>query len=270
MGGVRQHCRLLRAHIARWVEVVDDPKVFTHVQSAYSSPRCDVWTCHGGFVPPVPQIQVNLWRSTRIISVARWVVDQFFPDERRSCTVVIPNGVDLSEWDISSPEQGFVLTKAYNARIKDWSLFCTAVSRLPDLEVISLGAPLEGKVPSNVKVLPPLEYSRYQKLLSSCSVYVSCSSEVCPTMVLESWAARRPVLALGIHGNRELLEREFRECLYEDASELEVKLRELISSDSLRVQLGERGREYVEAHHNWERLAQATADVYASTQGIAR
>jgi glycosyltransferase involved in cell wall biosynthesis len=265
-GGVREHARQLMRHLVTLgIKSVTDPRDsdLIHVQTAYRSPngRVDVFTCHGGFMPPpaIPQVLTNLRHAQTIISVAAWIVDAYFP-EYKDKTVVIPNGVDLSEWENLPPsgiEPGYILWGKGFYR-EDWRWFVALAQARPDLRFVSTlsdGADL----PSNMTVIGVQPQDKMRSLMNDCAVYVSTGSEVCPTMVLEAWAAGKPVLAWDGDGNRELLRYSEGGFLYEDLEEMCGGLDGLMIYGEA---YGEVARKYVERHYQWSDLAQRTLEVY--------
>lgn len=87
---------------------------------------------------------------------------------------------------------------------------------------------------------------------------------VTPLKPLEAMALRKPVLASGVGGIRELVEHERTGLLFqpEDISDFCRQAERLILSPSLRKSLGEQGREFVQRERNWSILAQRYQHIY--------
>jgi glycosyltransferase involved in cell wall biosynthesis len=272
-GGVFEHCRQLLRHLELLgVELVsaNDADV-THVQTAYPFPwerDLDVFTCHGGFLPsPIKQVQTNLARAWSIISVAQWIVDEFFPEYRHK-TVVIPNGVDLAEWEDLPPsgiEPGFIFWGKEFCR-EDWGVFHSLAIERPDLRFVStLFDSVYHKLP-NLQAVGVQDPIKLRSLMNDCAVYVSTGSEVCPTMILEAWACGKPVLAWNEHGNRELMQppngrwlKSLGGCLY---STFDEALIGLSHCETNAEGIGAAGRAEVERKYQWADLAKRTVEVY--------
>lgn len=275
-GGVREHIRQLKRHLTELsVSFVSQYREadLIHVQTAYRSlSSTDVFTCHGGFMPPpaIPQVLSNLRQARVIISVAAWIVDAYF-QEYKDKTVVIPNGVDLAEWENLPPsgiEPGFILWGKGFYR-EDWRWFVALAQQRPDLRFVSTlsdGADL----PLNMTVVGVQPQAKMRSLMNDCAAYVSTGSEVCPTMVLEAWAAGKPVLAWDGDGNRELMERtefEFKGSgriniggsLYDDFEGMISGLDSCLENGEA---YGETARHAVERRYQWSDLAQRTLEVY--------
>lgn len=87
---------------------------------------------------------------------------------------------------------------------------------------------------------------------------------VTPLKPLEAMALKKPVLASGVGGIRELVEHERTGLLFqpEDVSDFCRQAERLILSPSLRKSLGEQGREFVQRERNWSILAQRYQQIY--------
>ena len=102
-GGVRTHLEGLYNQLSNLVELVSTPEQadILHVESAYSIPDIDklsLYVCHGGFAPvPLSVVLSNLQKATKVVSVSKWIVDEYFP-HFESKTIVIPNGVNLEDF----------------------------------------------------------------------------------------------------------------------------------------------------------------------------
>jgi glycosyltransferase involved in cell wall biosynthesis len=271
-GGVREHCRQLTKHLGLLgVESVDDVAEagLVHVQSAYLPPvlgELDVCTCHGGFWPQaIPQILDNLKRTRHIISVAEWIVEAFFPQYRHK-TTVIPNGVDLSEWENLEPsgiEPGFILWGKGFYR-DDWAYFYKLAEAFPSLRFVSTLAADDVKPLDNLQIIGVQPQEQMRRLLHDAAVYVSTGSEVCPTITFEAWAAKTPVLAWDAHGNSEVMTPWHTEVpvggkLYETLQEAARVLPGILEHSE---QMGQEGYQYVQQFHRWGMLALRTKGVY--------
>ncbi len=272
-GGVREHICQLQRHMRplNGVEFVDEPGEadVIHVQSAYCPPdgrAPDMFTCHGGFLPEpgIPQVQRNLRASRCIISVAGWLAEAFFSFYIDK-TVVIPNGIDLDEWDGLGPsglEPGYVLWGKEWHR-PDWTWFYRLAQARPDLRFVST---VEGRGEAplpNLHIIGPQPREKMRRVMNDCAVYVSTGSEVCPTMVLEAWACGKPVLAWNGHGNRELLKTNNGAvrggALYADLEGMVTGLKFCLEGAK---DYGEQGRALVEERYQWPDLARRTLEVY--------
>lgn len=260
-GGVREHIRHLVLALERlgvqfttWPHEAD----IVHVQTAYKPPmngRIDVWTCHGGFVPPMVQVQENLDAASQVITVASWVAEKYFP-QHASKTTVIPNGVDLSEWDdlpLSGIEPGYVLWGKGFFR-PDWYAFQYLVEYYPKQRFVTTLTAPGLDTPSNMTVIGVQPYDRMRSIINDCSVYVSTGSEVCPTMILEAWACGKPVLAWNGDGNKELV--EVCGALYDDSEGMVSGLKYCLNKDASRA------KEHVEQYYTWDIIAKKTLEVY--------
>lgn len=217
-GGVRTHLVGLRKAFTQDsdIELVDAPihAEVILVESSWEVPRvvCGnaprVYVCHGGFIPPILSVQRNLEQADFIVSVAQWIVDRFFPQYQWK-TVVIPNGIDLSEfhdvWDLRREfGEGYILYgKHYAWDIQDLYTFAELC---PDRLFLSIAAPLNGgSFPSNVRYIGMQSHERIKALLKYAGALLLTGSEVNPIMLLEAWASYTPVIAKAIDGNQEVM-----------------------------------------------------------------
>lgn len=266
-GGVRQHIVHLLPALERqgvrftdWVPEAD----VVHVQTSYRAPffrKPDVWTCHGGFVPPIPEVADNLREAKTVISVAQWVVDQYFPDRD---VHVIPNGVDVNEFENllpSSLEPGYILWAKAFLR-PDWEMFYQLAEANPDLRFVSTLFDDRRPALPNFKVIGVQSYEDMKSVMNDCSVYVSTGSEVCPIQVLEAWACRKPVLAWDGDGNAELLRYQRFVVggeVYTEFDEMQSGLQTLLANPHYQ---GNAGRWSAECDFDWDTIARRTVEVY--------
>lgn len=277
-GGVREHLIQLKKYLAR-SEVVDllpyralPLAHIQHVEATYSPVRFDVpivYQCHGGFVPhPYPAVVRNIRIAQVIISVAQWLVDTYFHQQAYR-TVVIPNGVDVSEFENLPPsglEPGYVL---YG---KDWPYyfddFLKLTARLPKLQFVTTVWPSGQSIPSNVRFIGVQSKQAIKSVIKDAGLLLITGSEVCPTMLLEAWAAKTPVLAKNMDGNRELMQPFLPESsdiiggmLYKSVPEA-ASFVQYIMND--RSKLGEQGYQRVVNAYRWEDLLSKYEAVYQS------
>ena len=101
--------------------------------------------------------------------------------------------------------------------------------------------------------------SDVDKLLSLCDVVVMPSrSEAMGRVLLESWAARRPVVGSEVEGIREIVSRSGGGLLYpsESPSALAAAVKTLLDDEALRTQLAARGFDWVREACDPERYAE--------------
>lgn len=95
-------------------------------------------------------------------------------------------------------------------------------------------------------------------------VVVPSNTESSPNVVLEAWAARRPVIASKVGGIPELIQSGINGELVPpgDPSALSVALKSLLADPSRRRSMSESGRALVEQRYSAAVMASNTADVY--------
>jgi glycosyltransferase involved in cell wall biosynthesis len=104
-----------------------------------------------------------------------------------------------------------------------------------------------------------------RELYSNCRLYVLASSvEGLPITACEAMAHGRPVLLSDIPENREVggdAALYFKCC---DSNDLHNKLKVLLEDETVSWRLAEAARRRVEAHYNWDRIAEAVEAFYLS------
>lgn len=270
-GGVLEHMLQLyrQAERSQLVELVANPMVadVCHVESAYPIPRSRqgkvVYVCHGGFVPsPLPIVEHNLAAADRVVTVAEWLMPKFFPFHA-SKTTYIPNGVDLDDFQNLPPMpygSRFVLYgKEY---VYNMDAYVRAAMELHGVSFISTVWPVGRFVPSNARVVGLLAKKQIHSLLQKAGLLMLTGSEVCPTMLLEAWAAGTPVVAWDRDGSEELMRRQgdvVGGALYTDNPMNSIHY--VLDNQE---RLGKEGRELVEAHYQWKDIWSKYEELYKS------
>lgn len=272
-GGVREHIIQLRKQLELSTVVQLLPyralqmAHIHHVEATYTPLTYNVpivYVCHGGFVPyPLPVVVRNLRRATVVVTVADWVIKRFAPGVLHK-TVVIPNGVDLTEFDnlsASDIEPGYVL---YG---KEWPYyfedFVRLAEALPKQRFVTTAWPDTLELPANVIYAGKQSSKQMKALIKGAGLVLLTGSEVCPTLMLEAWAAGTPVLARAIDGNVELMQPyndgAIGGMLYNDVKEAEKLVPIVLQYNNL---MGMIGRQHVEAHYQWKNLLKSYETVY--------
>jgi len=268
-GGVREHLRQLYCHLDAHpqVELITSSNSeldIMHVESAYTSPwPPNVYVCHGGFVPdPIHSVVRNLGMTQVIVSVARWLMYSYFPNLTYK-TIVIPNGVNLDEWNDISPsglEPGYILyAKEWAYHIND---FVSLAWSMPQERVVSTVKPKGMSVPGNLEVIGLQDRDAMRSVLNDAKCLVFTGKEVCPTMLLEAWACGVPVMGRYGGGVSELMFDHKRGalvggCLYQSLEECAKLIHSLD-----REAVGAAGREWVEHHYQWRHLVDRYVELY--------
>jgi glycosyltransferase involved in cell wall biosynthesis len=263
-GGVREHLIQVHKQLQDKVEFVSNPNDadILHVESAYPIPRTNkklpvVHINHGGFIPSaLPVVIDNLQRADKIISVAQWMVDKFFNDSWKKKTVVIPNGINEADFEnlpSNNLEPGFILyAKEWNYYFED---FQNLVYQRPDIQFVT--TVWSGTTPFNVKYIGLTSREQMKSILSKAGCLLLTGSEVCPTMLLEAWYLKVPVVAKDIDGSRELMMPKFEFNLYSD--DLIPKIDFALTEGAT---IGSRGKVEVMQKYLWSDLIKRYLEVY--------
>lgn len=258
-GGVREHLLQIYNAAANHpsIQLVSNEAEadIVHVESAYKAngrPSC--YTCHGGFLSsdgrydPLQVVLANLRDAKVIVSVAQWIVDNYFQQYAHK-TLVIPNGVNLADWEnvpASGLEPGYVLyAKEIEYYIKD---FVWAVLACPTLRFVTTVWPKNLKTPDNLTVIGLQSHDAMRSYVKDAGCLLLTGPEVCPTMLLEAWACKVPVVANYAGGAKELMYRAGG-LLYDGTEDLATQLWNCKRNG---LAMGVAGRELVEQKYQWK------------------
>jgi glycosyltransferase involved in cell wall biosynthesis len=161
--------------------------------------------------------------------------------------------------------KGTLLLAAYFARYKE---------RHPGPLRLLLAGPVVEAPPvhAEIDVLGPVSEADKWDLLAGAVALVSPSPwEAFSLVVAESWSARTPVLVhAGCAATVEHCDRSGGGLRFDGYGEFEVAVDRLISDDSLRTDLGRRGRAYVDARYRWPLVIDRYASFVESVAARAR
>ncbi len=268
-GGVKEHLRQLYRQLEKHdnVELVSsmDNADVIHVESSwYCTNFPDVYVCHGGFVPhPINSVLKNLKNAKYIVTVADWISKKYFP-EYSNKTIVIPNGIDLKDFEglypYTRPDPYIVYAKEWLYNIDD----LVAISKAFDyIDFVTTIWPDNIDPPNNVDVIGLQDHVSMMSILKGATALLLTGSEVSPTMLLEAWALGVPVIAKNIDGSKEIM--QFVDgsihggYLYDDLTDLYGYIHTVVHDFS---EEGMEGKEIVYRDYQWKDLIEKYVDLY--------
>ena len=207
----------------------------------------------------------------------RWLIGKGAPADR-----VHVIGLGPQNDPAVSPEAGrrlagerpFVLFLGQLHSYKGYASLLAAVPLLADLDVDFLfaGPDVRGHsrqlstAGSNVRFLGTVSLPERDSLLAACSVLcVPSARESFGSVVIEAWAAGRPVVGGPAEATRELIDDGVDGfTVAQRPAEVAAHLRQLLENPALADRMGEAGRRKVEDRFQWPALARAHIDVYRS------
>lgn len=268
-GGVAVHLRHLYKYLSKEksITLVDNPNDadLLHIESSYIIPstftrKKVVYVCHGGFVPkPLGVVVRNIRRADFIISVADWIIKRHFPEYEYK-TAVIPNGIDLDEYDGSVPSAGYLLYgKEYDHCFGDFYRLAISESRL---RFVTTYRPTIAVIPRNLNCIGLQNYHVMRSIIAKAGAVVLPGSEVCPMLLLEAWACGVPVIAKGIDGNLELMMPNnliIGGRIYNNTPSMYDAANHVMMN---RNALGLEGKEWALAHYRWDVLIKSYINLY--------
>lgn len=268
-GGVAVHLKHLYKYLGREksITLVSNPNEadLLHVESSYAVPatftrKKVIYVCHGGFVPkPLGVVVRNIRRADFIISVADWIVKRHFPDYDYK-TIIIPNGVDLEEYEDTSQTSGYLLYgKEYDHGFGDFYRLAISESRLKFVTTFRPGIAL---IPPNMNCIGLQNYNAMRGIIAKAGAVVLPGSEVCPMLLLEAWACGVPVIAKGVDGNLELMMPGLEVIggrVYNNTPGMYDAANQVMMN---RDRLGSDGKDWVLTHYRWDYLIKQYLNLY--------
>ena len=262
-------------------------------------------TSHGGDVREnnprlerggIPQrMLLALRHADVLVSIAPFTEQNFrrlYPDAKR--IVTIPNGIDLAPYEAAAPRPGsldpaivagqYVLFLGRLARRKGVDVLLEALARTPvagagvQLVVAGSGddqAELEAKtnalgLGNRVRFVGRVEGAEKLYLLQNAIAVVMPSRvwEAFPLVVLESFAAGKPVIGTRVPGIADLVEEGTTGWLFgdENAEELSQALRRVLADPGAAAGLGDAARGIARGY-SWEAIAAKHVALYRETVG---
>jgi glycosyltransferase involved in cell wall biosynthesis len=146
-------------------------------------------------------------------------------------------------------------------------------NRLPQLRLVIAGGAIDGDYAATIQsMLCKAPYARWLgeiphdqmgSLYQRADLILNCSrSESMPNSLMEAMALGRPVLAADIPGNRSLIRHGETGWLYRSGADFSDRVLQLAEHAELRTACGQRGREYVLAHHSPRHEAERLLALY--------
>ena len=177
-------------------------------------------------------------------------------------------------------DRPFVLFLGQLHAYKGYAALLGAARLLADLDVgfIFAGPDVRGHsrrleaAAPNVRFLGTVSQPERDSLLAGCSVLcVPSARESFGSVVVEAWAAGRPVVGGPAEATRELIEDGVDGfTVRQRPIEVAARLRRLLEDPALADRMGEAGRKKVATRLQWPALARAHLDVYRSVLGTRR
>lgn len=235
-------------------------------------------------------LRLCLFLSTRVVVVSqamkRWLCDEFPKIGRRVC--LIENGIENIFLEIHRqrgvknsdsevrvvtigsliPRKGVdQIVQAMAGADNRANLFLSIVGTGPEATALSQMVSDLG-LARNVRFVGQIAASNIPDTLAKADIFVLAShSEGRPNVVLEAMAARLPVIATNIDGNKELIVHNENGLLFRDGAveELTRHLESLSRDAELRDRLGGNARRFIVEHGlSWSNTACRYSELYSS------
>ncbi|MBT9147506.1 MAG: Phosphatidyl-myo-inositol mannosyltransferase [Syntrophomonadaceae bacterium] len=231
--------------------------------------------------------------ASKVIAVTKTEVEQYKSMGVSEDKIeIVPNGIDLSEFD-NLPERG-EFTRKYGLndnqkiilylgridKIKGLDILTKAFAQLSrnvkDVKLVIVG-PDDGYLPSLRKLVADLEigdkvlftaplYGR-EKLEAYIDAYVYVLPsfyEIFGITVLEATACGTSVIATDRCGIADVIDGQAGLVVPYDKDQLSNAILHMLSDDKMRREFGEKGKLLVREKFNWEKIAEQIENVYQS------
>jgi glycosyltransferase involved in cell wall biosynthesis len=215
-----------------------------------------------------------IWKNaSSIIANSKGLRDLALAFDARYEIPVIPNGVDVNQFEISrrdwsSPrilsvgrvvyQKGFDLAMRALSRLKDSEWTWTIAGDGPQTETLKAMSEEYG-INERIRFLGWLSTEQLKEQYAAATVFLFPSrDEGMPNAILEAMASGLPVVATKIAGNEELvLDGETGKLVpTEDVESLRESLRPFLSDAKMREQMGNAAHQRVESSFSWNRVTE--------------
>jgi glycosyltransferase involved in cell wall biosynthesis/predicted flap endonuclease-1-like 5' DNA nuclease len=256
------------------IEVVEDPNIAElTVAHAGTFVGANVVHCHGLYWSD--EYEVAKWelhtnrnviesiRSAVTVSVpSKWVAETFERDMRMS-PVVIPHGVDWSEWQHTYRNEGYVLWNK-NRSMDVCSPYPVGVlaDRFPNVTFATTFSP-DKKQRNNMGTIGTINHDEMKRTVQRSAVYLATTKETFGIGILEAMAAGVPILGFAHGGVLEMVEHGVSGYLAKpnDYDDLALGLQYCLSNrDILSANARSRAKLWT-----WETAVEKVAELYRET-----
>lgn len=209
---------------------------------------------------------INRYLPSKIIAVSEGEREYALRITKNA--IVINNFIDTAIFQEDEHHTSeTIVTCGRIAPARNPSLFNQIAKTLPELEFIWVGdGPLRDLIDApNIKVTGFVSRDEAITYVKRSCMYVHTSLwEGMPVAILEAMAARKPVVASNVVGNKDLIIDGFTGFLCDPSTSKQFvsRIMELQTSYSLRTSLGTHARKYVETHHDVKTAVAAYQAVY--------
>jgi glycosyltransferase involved in cell wall biosynthesis len=200
----------------------------------------------------------------------------------KSCIIVIPNGIDLMNYDALGFQRDYTNYVLYIGRLVFYknlgvviSSFSEVVKKLPDSKLIIVGdGPMRDeweKMVSNLNLNQNIEFTGYVSHEKKVELLSKCSALVLPSLfegfglvLLEAFALSKPVLVADVKPYDEIIDNGIDGFVLpaHSSREWSEKIVFLLSNKTLSEKMGAKGRAKVENKYNIDNVISQIESTY--------
>lgn len=162
----------------------------------------DIWTHQ------VNHTVINIVRRASIVTVPSNWVAKVFERDMHFKPVVIPHGVEMSEWEEGAQDEGYVL---WNKNRASDACSPEAVNQLaaraPQTRFLTTYAAPNPR--PNIRVTGTVDHLTMRDMILKCGVYLATTKETFGIGTLEAMAAGKPILGFNYGGTADLVAHGF-------------------------------------------------------------
>ncbi|MDZ4179365.1 MAG: glycosyltransferase [Coriobacteriia bacterium] len=181
-------------------------------------------------------------------------------------TLLLPNGLPMPAEPPSSATR-HVLWVASCQPLKQPHVYLDLAEAVPEEQFVMIMPPRKddalftevakrASALSNVEFIEGVHYRQIQRYFDEAKVFVNTSTvEGYPNTFVQSMIGATPIVSLSVDPNGILSEHGLGYCAGGDIEQLETRIRQLVTDESLRSAIGARSFRYARTHHDIERVA---------------
>ena len=250
--------------------------VLIHLRGDYWSEI--IWSKESIYKSFPKNIVINEWdrmikfcfeNASMILPICKYLENKTKENYPSKKTAVMYQGINPDNWfkekglELKHPCVGLVQSAVILGKVKEMLTLKNVLKQFPNVTFYWVGdGPYRKWILSelnkypNFKWLGQLEYpKKIREFLTEIDIYALVSGiDMSPLTLQEAQLMKKPVIATNVGGIPELMKDMETGFLVEkgNAKQLSIKINELLKNEEKRIQMGNKGREFIEKKFNWD------------------